>query len=619
MVVVKDRVGKRHRKVSELFGLRKEVQHAVFDVLQDVGLAVRTVQVDIALFFAHERFVAVVVEEFPCHDEAVEHVRVGADLDIEVARVEEAADVQAGDQLIGLVRGAVGLYRGFLPLKVSVEVIARRSLHVAFLEGFAMPDAVRFVDRHVVHVDGKPHVTGGVGDLVVNGIVDDEVSGLVVAVLDVVDAGLLHLAEVEFHIVVLVEVAPHLDLAGVRQRLVAVFADLPEFGGLQRLVVLVKLDHGHLRLIGDVSHLGETDVRFADPARDGVRFDDPGHHFAGLVGGQQSTQRVPAVLSDDTAVEQLHRAIRRDLDHAFGRIRRDHEGLARFERQRIDELAGVAIVVGAESLVLPGLILVRQDLGLADRVTREPVDAAVRDVGLAPVLGGDELQVETGLAHYGLGQRLVQIECELHRIALRGGHDARNEIVVVKAHLDFNGVIRLVHSARRLGDQVPLLGGLGESHGAALDGSHAMMNDLDAGVLLVVEPAREGIAEHQEVDALPFKIAFVVQDKALLLSLSLPGLLGLQRSKDRGQREQRGHDEGGTIAEIHADSPYSAEETAVVLRLLIISVWLLAHNIYVSAPNFKSKIRFFIPVFGHVFFKKEVFSFSAKISRPSRG
>ena len=548
LVVVKDRVGERHREVSELFGLGKEVQHTVFDVLQDVGLAVRTVQVDITLFLAHEGFIAVVVEEFPGHDQTVEHIRGGADFDVEVAGVEEAAHIQAGDQLIGFVGGAVGLDRGFLPLEMAVEVVARRSLHVAFLEGFAVPDAVRLVDRHMVHVDGEPHVAGGVGDLVVDGIVDDEVSGLVIAVLDVVDAGLLHLAEIKSHVVVLVEIAPFLDLAGVCQRLVAVFADLPEFGGLKRLVVLVKFDHGHLRLIGDISHLGITDIRFADPAGNGIRFDDPGHHLAGLVGGQLRAQRVPAVLSDDTSVEQLHVDIGRDLDHAFGLIRRDHEGLARFERQRIDELARVAVIVGAESLVLSGLLFVRQDLGLADRVTREPVDSAVRDIGLAPVLGRDELKVETGLAHYGLGQRLVQIECELHGVALRGGHDARNEIVVVEAHLDFNGVIRLVHSARRLGDQVPLLGGLGESHGAALDGSHAMMNDLDAGVLLVVEPAREGIAEHQEVDALPFKIAFVVQDKALLLSLSLPGLLGLQRGKDRGQREQRGHDEGGTIA-----------------------------------------------------------------------
>ena len=95
-----------------------------------------------------------------------------------------------------------------------------------------------------------------------------------------------------------------------------------------------------------------------------------------------------------------------------------------------------------------------------------------------------------------------------------------------------------------------------------------MVDDLDTGVLLVIEPARKRVAEHQEIHALPFKIALVVQDKALLLRLSLPGLLGLQRGKDRGQREQRGHDEGGTIAEIHADDPYSAEGTAIGFEVI---------------------------------------------------
>ena len=51
----------------------------------------------------------------------------------------------------------------------------------------------------------------------------------------------------------------------------------------------------------------------------------------------------------------------------------------------------------------------------------------------------------------------------------------------------------------------------------------------------------------------------------LLLGLILPGLLRLGVSEDCGQREQRRHDEGGTGAEVHADDPYPAEGTAVVL------------------------------------------------------
>ena len=39
------------------------------------------------------------------------------------------------------------------------------------------------------------------------------------------------------------------------------------------------------------------------------------------------------------------------------------------------------------------------------------------------------------------------------------------------------------------------------------------MDDLDAGVLFVVEPARERVAEHQDIDARALEIPLVVQDQ----------------------------------------------------------------------------------------------------------
>jgi hypothetical protein len=151
-----------------------------------------------------------------------------------------------------------------------------------------------------------------------------------------------------------------------------------------------------------------------------------------------------------------------------------------------------------------------------------------------------------------------------------------------------------------------------------------MVNDLDAGVLFIVESAGERIAEHQDIDARALKILPVIQEQlfrveilagllrlslgllpgllrlplpgllpglsqprlllrlalprllrlplglrpGLLLRLSLPGLLGLCLGQSGGQRNQRSHDEGGTGAEVHADDPYPAEGAAVVLSLL---------------------------------------------------
>ena len=608
MVVVEDGVRERAGESAELFDLGEQVQHAVLDVLQQVGLAVRPVEVHVALLLAHERLVAFVVEEFPGLDQTADHADVRAGLDVEVAGVEVPAHVQPGDGLERLVVRAVGLHGRVLPLEMPVEVVARGRLQVALLEGLAVPDAVRLVHGHVVHVDGDPDVARGVGHPVVDRIVDDEVAGAVFAVADVVDAGVLHLAEVELHVVVLVVRPPGGGPALVDELLGAVVVDAEDGGVRDGLVVLVDLDHGDLRLRGDVSDLREPDVRLADPAGDGVRLDGPGHDLAGLLRGQDAAEHVPAVLREDAAVVEFERGVGRgDLDHAFGLVGGDHDGPALLERERVDELARAAVVVGAEALILAGLLLVRHGLGIAHGVTREAVVAAVHDVRLAPILRGEEFEVEPGLALQELGQRRVEVDRDLDRRALAGDHDARGEIVVGEAHRDLDGVGRVVDPAlRRLRDQVPLLRRLGETHRAALHGPHAVMDDLDARVLLVVEPAGEGVAEHEHVHARPFEILPVVQDELLrverlqgcldesllrlpltlpllavlavlpvlaltdllLLRLILPGLLGLSMDENGGQREERGHDEGGTGAKVHADDPCPADETALVLGVV---------------------------------------------------
>lgn len=45
----------------------------------------------------------------------------------------------------------------------------------------------------------------------------------------------------------------------------------------------------------------------------------------------------------------------------------------------------------------------------------------------------------------------------------------------------------------------------------AWDGQHPMMDDLNAGILLIVETAIETVAEHENVHALTLKIFTVIQ------------------------------------------------------------------------------------------------------------
>ena len=71
-----------------------------------------------------------------------------------------------------------------------------------------------------------------------------------------------------------------------------------------------------------------------------------------------------------------------------------------------------------------------------------------------------------------------------------------------------NSGIEIIH-------QVPLLRGVVQTHGTALYGTHTMMDDLNARVLLVVETAVETIAEHQHVDTLTLEILAVVELQVL--------------------------------------------------------------------------------------------------------
>ena len=72
-----------------------------------------------------------------------------------------------------------------------------------------MPDAIAFVHGDVVHVNGNPHVGSGIGNLVIDALVDEEVARLGVTIFDEVDAGFANFREVELHIFIFEIVAPN--------------------------------------------------------------------------------------------------------------------------------------------------------------------------------------------------------------------------------------------------------------------------------------------------------------------------------------------------------------------------------------------------------------------------
>ena len=388
-----------------------------------------------------------------------------------------------------------------------------RSLQVALLEGLPVPDPVGLVDRHMVHVDRDPDIAGRVRDAVVDIVPDDEVVGLDVTVGQVIHARFLHGREIEAGITVLEIIAPDLDGTGEHALGTAVLADAEHGGRAARLVQLVQFDDRHLGLCGDIPDLGESDIRLADPARNGVGLHGPAQHLARLSGGKKAAQDIPAVLGQQAAVVELQFGIlAADPDHTQGVVGSHQDLVAGRQRERLHEAVRPPVVIGLVALELLDFLRVGARGRETGGVAREAAGLAVHQVGLVPVLRGQEFQVEAGLALEGGRQRLVQVHVDPHRLADGGRDDAGIEVIIRETQADRDGTGFAVDLARgRGGDEVPLLRSRAQADGAALGGAHAVVDNLQAGVLLVVEAAREGVAVDQDVDALALEILQVIQ------------------------------------------------------------------------------------------------------------
>ena len=181
-------------------------------------------------------------------------------------------------------------------------MVGRRRLDVTLFERFAVPNSITLVDCDVVHMDRNPNVGSGVGDFVVNIVVDDKMFALVITVLDVVNAGLVYLCKIKPYIIVFVICAPEIGFVFVNHYGFGVFVDFENLGCWQNLVFLVKFYNSSFGLRRNVSHLRETDVWLANPSVNGVRLYGPRDYLAGFAMRNNATEHKPSVLSQHTSV-----------------------------------------------------------------------------------------------------------------------------------------------------------------------------------------------------------------------------------------------------------------------------------------------------------------------------
>ena len=242
-----------------------------------------------------------------------------------------------------------------------------------------------------------------------------------------------------------------------------------------------------------------------------MRFEIPAQYLAGLAGRQEAAHHEPSVLRDYAAVKEHQLLIGSDLYHSFRSIRRHHQFVSGLERQRADETPRTPVIGSAVALVLHHLLRIRKSAGRGSRIFRETVEASVHGICLAPVLGRQELQVEAGLALEECRYRLVQIDRDFHTFALRAHHYAGVEVIAVIAQAHLYGTGSPVHLPERsLGNQVPLFRCAGKAYSSALRRPDAVVDELYARVLFVIEAARKQVAVDKQVHSPGFIILQVV-------------------------------------------------------------------------------------------------------------
>ncbi|OPZ45195.1 MAG: hypothetical protein BWY95_02031 [Bacteroidetes bacterium ADurb.BinA104] len=80
-----------------------------------------------------------------------------------------------------------------------------------------MPDTVCLVYGHMVHVDRYPDITCGIGNPVIDRIVNNKITGLIFPVLYKIDTRLGDCSEIELHIIVLIIFTPYVGFARIDQ------------------------------------------------------------------------------------------------------------------------------------------------------------------------------------------------------------------------------------------------------------------------------------------------------------------------------------------------------------------------------------------------------------------
>ena len=300
------------------------------------------------------------------------HLILGLGADIEIARIIPAADVEARNMLARL-EARIG--RRSLPVQVDMFMVQRCLTRIVAM-GIAVPAAIGFVDRHMVHRNGEIDIVGRVPGIGIDILRDPKWCGADIAIFEHIEARLLNGAEIELQIMITQIVAPGLQRPGCHRHRRAVGVQAQQCERWPSLVVAIQFHRGDLGAIGRIAKLGMRDDRRAQPIGVGLRLHCPLQHRTGLVCGQDRSQHEPAILRLIASIIELDRLIAAHADPARGVFRCQDEAATAGHRQGF----------GTRPFAPPaGRITLRCHLHGACRIDREGAGSLVRHIGMVEI------------------------------------------------------------------------------------------------------------------------------------------------------------------------------------------------------------------------------------------
>ena len=264
---------------SQVLNLGAKVKSAMFNLLDNIGQTVRTVNVHKLGLLVNEGLVTLRTEYIPNLGQLIGQANNGTGLNVKVTGIIPCTYSQTGYVLIWFVLGTRGIAHTVTVMLLIVGWSLDGIVHVRT----SVPYSVCLVNQHVVHLDGQPNIHCIMPLALIYVLVYGERIGLNAVILYIIGTRLIYCTKIAPGIVVsVIEYSPLLYGRFKCQGMTAIGIYTEHLGFRINLVITVQFNHSHLLLGRCITYLRESYIGFTNPTCVGSWLNIPLQHCSGL-------------------------------------------------------------------------------------------------------------------------------------------------------------------------------------------------------------------------------------------------------------------------------------------------------------------------------------------------